>query len=253
MLKANLRDPFTIKRVNKKVVLWQGCPPEKVHYGIGVTMDQIDDYAHKHNIHNPKRDYTIFNLPVVVERLAELTDCPNLYWKIIFSLDHDIVLAMYDNYTQRRLEMVPEDEKEVLEIIRKELAIEPEQDAMWYICITSQWCVGPLHSLLWFNRIVGPHRCSAIDSRETYTPSMNHLHLISLQLQIRALPLLCMLSVTSYALILLSGSCTLFVSPLFLVSYHEPLSVICIVRGLAHVGSFAVLVYYVPTELARSS
>lgn len=141
MLKHELRDPFKIKRVNKKVVPWQGYPPEKIHFGLGVTLDQIDDYVHKNNLHDPKRDHIIFNLDAVAEHLAELTDCPNLYWKVAFSLDHDIVLAMYDNYTQRRLEMVPEDEKEVIEIIRREIGIESEQEAMWYLSVNTEWRV----------------------------------------------------------------------------------------------------------------
>lgn len=132
MLKDNLRDQYKVTRINKKVVLQNGFRPEKVHFGIGVTVDQINDYAHKHNIHKPKCDYTVMNLPIVTQRLAEITDCLNLYYKIAFSLDHDIVLAMYDNYTQRRLEFEPEDEKEVLDIIRREMGAEPEQEAMWY-------------------------------------------------------------------------------------------------------------------------
>lgn len=54
--------------------------------------------------------------------------------------------------------MVPEGEKEVLEIIRREIGLGPEQEAMWYTCIISEWCVGSLHSqlltgILVFNRI----------------------------------------------------------------------------------------------------
>lgn len=155
MLKDDLRDKYKITRVNKKVVPWNGGPPEKVHFGIGITIAQANDYAHKHNlVHSPKRDHIIFNVRAVVKYLAEITDCPNLYHRIVYSLDHDIVLAMYDNYTQRKLEFVPEDEKEVFDVIRRELGVEPEQEAMWYYSMNSEdysvgcdWCVGSLVSL----------------------------------------------------------------------------------------------------------
>lgn len=144
MLKDDLRDQYKVKRVNKKVAPWNGSPPEKVHFGLPVTIRQINTYARQHNLHNRKFDHVHFNLPGVVEHLAEITDCPNLYYKIILSLDHDIVLAMYDNYTQRRLEFEPQDEKEVLEMIRRELGIEPEQEAMWCFSVNSEWYVGPI-------------------------------------------------------------------------------------------------------------
>ncbi|KAK0434305.1 hypothetical protein EV421DRAFT_1840546 [Armillaria borealis] len=118
------------------------CNPPVFQYGFGLTFQRLIDYALQHHIvevpENPENDdpedirggLIIFSLCDVTQYLQRLCRLPLTYVNPI-SLDYDVVIAMYSNYTQEDRELEDEDHAEVVQQMGEELGC-PE-GPMWYL------------------------------------------------------------------------------------------------------------------------
>jgi hypothetical protein len=52
-------------------------------------------------------------------------------------LDYELAVCLYTNYTMRRMQLVEEEEKEVLEILKEEL--ETDDPVMWFWDLDNVW------------------------------------------------------------------------------------------------------------------
>jgi hypothetical protein len=101
----------------------------QVFYGFGVTIDVLDKYAVKTGIKSPAVPFSIFHGDDVAKRLSYICD-ERLELVTVVSDEHRYALALYSNYNAYECKLPPEDEKEVLEIIKEEL--ECEGSFMWF-------------------------------------------------------------------------------------------------------------------------
>ncbi|KAI0058529.1 hypothetical protein BV25DRAFT_1829970 [Artomyces pyxidatus] len=118
-------------------------PPE-LHFGLALTERQLLKYAKSHHLVNssyPDDPLDIYScqLPALL-RLREITEVDTMYIADPF-LGPDggyIMVALYSNYTMRRYKYIDEHEKEILDIVRKELKIEGQR-AIWYWDCGNDW------------------------------------------------------------------------------------------------------------------
>jgi hypothetical protein len=116
-----------------------------LHFGIPVTVQKLMDYAKKHgmvdkaakkyNIPPEKVSYQLVALNLY-KRLVHKTDC-HVMLTPIFSLDYELSVCLYTNYTMRRMQLVDQDEKEVLEILKEELGT--AAPAVWFWGLDEIW------------------------------------------------------------------------------------------------------------------
>jgi hypothetical protein len=101
----------------------------QVFYGFGVTIDVLDKYAVKSGIKSPTDHFSTSHGTRIANRLSYICD-ELLEFVIVVSDEHRYALALYDNYKASERKLLPEDEKEVLAIIKEEL--EYEGMFMWF-------------------------------------------------------------------------------------------------------------------------
>ncbi|KAA1467442.1 hypothetical protein DENSPDRAFT_926611 [Dentipellis sp. KUC8613] len=116
--------------------------PIKVSFGLGVSSDALVEYAIKHKgierraveEGRKKSIGTIRALGVykAVRFLKYISGAPYLSFCMPISMDVDYVVELYNNYTKEELEMDEQDEREVLEILKKELGISQEETPKWW-------------------------------------------------------------------------------------------------------------------------
>ena len=107
--------------------------PHYVCFGFGVTHRQLVDYALQVGILSPSSpawecSSAVFDATMHLARLALF----ELDMRCIYHPTYNYCVCLYSNYTQQSKELVEEDEKEVLDIVRKELKIPDDDAPMWY-------------------------------------------------------------------------------------------------------------------------
>jgi hypothetical protein len=95
----------------------------------------VDKAAKEYNIPPEDVSYQLVTFDIY-KRLVLKTDCI-LMLTPIFSLDYELSVTLYTNYTMRRLQLVDEEEKEVLEILKEEL--ETDTPVMWVWDLENVW------------------------------------------------------------------------------------------------------------------
>lgn len=131
VLKDKLPKRLQVVRHGDRIVAnGDGRVPLEMWYGIGLTDDQLVEYAQRKGLahHRFPEASTLAAGPVALH-LAKICRA-RIYVQSIFSMDHDWVVALYSNYTQERYEMWDNDEKEVLSMIKAEFHI--NEEAMWF-------------------------------------------------------------------------------------------------------------------------
>lgn len=116
--------------------------PVKLSFGFGVKSETLIQYALRKKLVDPRKltegDPKVigyercFAIDAVVAHLVRVTGVPKLYIRFPASPDYEYMISLYDNYSQRVDEMDEDDEREVLEILRKELDIADDVPAMWW-------------------------------------------------------------------------------------------------------------------------
>jgi hypothetical protein len=95
----------------------------------------VDKAAKKHNFRPEKVVYQLVSYDIY-DRLVEKANCQVMLTPI-FSLVSRLFVSLYTNYTMRRMQLVDQEEKEVLEILREELGT--DAPAMWYWDLGNVW------------------------------------------------------------------------------------------------------------------
>ena len=111
--------------------------PHYVCFGFGVTYRQLVDYALQVGILTPsspawKHSPAAFQATMHLAKVALV----ELDMRSIYHPTYYCCVCLYSNYTQQSKELVDEDEKEVLDIIREELKIPDDEAPMWYFQMT---------------------------------------------------------------------------------------------------------------------
>lgn len=116
--------------------------PVKLSFGFGVTSDTLIQYALEKKLVDPRKltegdpefiSYErYFAINAVIKHLERVTGAPKLYIRFPMSPEYEYMISLYDNYSKRVDEMDEDDEREVLDIIRKELNIPDDVPAMWW-------------------------------------------------------------------------------------------------------------------------
>ncbi|THH06746.1 hypothetical protein EW146_g9515 [Bondarzewia mesenterica] len=123
---SQLPDDFNVK-LNPKA--------PKLYFGLPFNYEEhIVPYAKAHNLvyyldRYPNEINPVDTIPAVLDYLEYCCDA-KLYFKLPFGPSLQGMIALYSNYTMEEDHLLPDDEKEVIEIIKKELGIEIE--AKWY-------------------------------------------------------------------------------------------------------------------------
>ncbi|TFY77241.1 hypothetical protein EWM64_g6774 [Hericium alpestre] len=137
--KACLKDRKPMSKLPRKLLTFPDnpyfCPP-LIHFALPFSTDQMLDFNARHNIpleDGPHSKYHILlsiALKRCVNHLCKLCDTYRLTLIIPCDVKHEWAVALHSNYNWYKEELVEEDEKEVVEIIKKELKI--ERGPKWY-------------------------------------------------------------------------------------------------------------------------
>ncbi|EKM53978.1 uncharacterized protein PHACADRAFT_257514, partial [Phanerochaete carnosa HHB-10118-sp] len=111
---------------------WYSSPSYRVCFSFGITRQQLVDYAHRVKLlklDSPdwKKSAAAYNVALYLSVIAEA----ELDSRLIWHTRNRYCVSLYNNYTQYSKQLVEEDEKDVLDIIREELNI-PDVAPMWY-------------------------------------------------------------------------------------------------------------------------
>lgn len=112
---------------------WYNGPSYRVCFGFGITRRQLVDYARRVKILKPtspdwKKSLAAFDTALYLSVIAEA----ELDMRLIWHSKNRYCVSLYSNYTQYSKQLVDEDEKDVLDIIREELNIPGDVPPMWY-------------------------------------------------------------------------------------------------------------------------
>ncbi|KAI0029110.1 hypothetical protein K488DRAFT_89068 [Vararia minispora EC-137] len=127
--------------------------PRLLHYGIGyksldvIAGQSLGAYAREHNLvvtESPDlpdfyHAYAVYEtMEKCVKHLSEHTR-HNLELIVPYSFDYDFIIAIYSNYSLSYDGcLVPEEEKEVLDDIRKAIG-DKKQEPMWYFNVAREY------------------------------------------------------------------------------------------------------------------
>ncbi|THH07510.1 hypothetical protein EW146_g9295 [Bondarzewia mesenterica] len=123
---SQLPDDFNVK-LNPKA--------PKLYFGLPFNYEEhIVPYAKAHDLvyyldRYPNEINPVDTIPAVLDYLEYCCDA-KLYFKLPFGPSLQGMIALYSNYTMEEDHLLPDDEKEVIKIIKKELGIDIE--AKWY-------------------------------------------------------------------------------------------------------------------------
>lgn len=67
-----------------------------------------------------------------MSHLENVTEAPKLHIGTPISFEYEYMIYLYNNFSKEDEEMKEDDEKEVLEILRRELGIQEDVPAMWW-------------------------------------------------------------------------------------------------------------------------
>ena len=113
---------------------WYEGPAYKLCFGFGVTRRQLVDYATQVGIVSPSPSAAALLATRHIEEVAEVA----LEMRSIYHPTYNYCLRLYNNLTQYSEQLVEEDEKDVLDIIREELKITEEEVPMWYFQVNDE-------------------------------------------------------------------------------------------------------------------
>ncbi|KAI0321137.1 hypothetical protein OF83DRAFT_402509 [Amylostereum chailletii] len=105
-----------------------------LHFGFIFTETQFTDCSEKNNLVEDKwtgRRRKTVALFSVVEFLCKKSRAL-LQYQMPLCMDTHHMISLYSNFNIKRRQLREEDEKEVIEIIKKELCIEPSVEPMWW-------------------------------------------------------------------------------------------------------------------------
>ncbi|KAI0058560.1 hypothetical protein BV25DRAFT_1229471 [Artomyces pyxidatus] len=109
--------------------------PLEYHFGLSIKEDKLLEYVISKDLLDDDDDFPVDVLTLQVhatEYLQNLTENPTLYTAAPFTeKNDDIVVALYSNYTIRDNKYIDDHERQILDIVRKELLLEG-QAPMWY-------------------------------------------------------------------------------------------------------------------------
>lgn len=117
--------------------------PAKLCFGFGVNSDHLIDYALKHDLVDPSklREGTpldigrarFWAIEAVVDYLQYISEASKLHIGFPLSTEYEYMIYLYSNYSKEDEEMDEEDEKEILDNLRRELDIPEDVPAMWFL------------------------------------------------------------------------------------------------------------------------
>ncbi|TFY74943.1 hypothetical protein EWM64_g9069 [Hericium alpestre] len=109
------------------------CNPPRMHFGLGVKAQSLYEYAFKRRLvpaewrGDEDCEYIVFQ--AAVKELDRLCGT-KLYLEFPLGTDYDWMVARFTNYIWYYEELEPEEEEEVMDIIRRELGV--HDSPRWY-------------------------------------------------------------------------------------------------------------------------
>ncbi|KAI0261258.1 hypothetical protein BC834DRAFT_972853 [Gloeopeniophorella convolvens] len=111
------------------------CSLPTLYFGFVVTYDQVLDFAKARNLlPDPLGTNRIVStaLSIISSYLQYKCGVDEIHYNSVVSYERKYVLAIYTNYTIGYDQLVDEDEREVLDIIRNELGLGSQQAKWWW-------------------------------------------------------------------------------------------------------------------------
>ncbi|KIK60157.1 hypothetical protein GYMLUDRAFT_1000033 [Collybiopsis luxurians FD-317 M1] len=132
----DLPERFHIDYQVKNKYAWYKDPP-KLFYGFGLDIKDCLEYYRAHRDDFPPADFSrpsdiaSWIIMAVEARLTKL--CRHrVRTEDALSLDYDMVLYIYDSPFFQHFELEDHEEKEVVEILKKQIPVFRNQDLHWY-------------------------------------------------------------------------------------------------------------------------
>ena len=137
---AQLDPELLVKRSLLKHSWYDGpTPGYRLCFGFGFTTQRMLDYALRAQLVKTVPSHEDPAALTVIKRakrhLERLIEAP-LDLRAIIHREYELCFSLYSNYTKWCRELEETDEKEVVEIIKKELHIPEDVAPMWYHQIT---------------------------------------------------------------------------------------------------------------------
>ncbi|KAF5377732.1 hypothetical protein D9757_009362 [Collybiopsis confluens] len=146
----SLPDLPTTKQLSNAFTLSKGPQlssqrPLRIFYGFGLSYQDLTNYLTRHHLPLPPKtlNRALHQAHLryrVLDHLCCLCDFYSLQLSPVSDVhaNCELVLSLYDSYTITFGELVPEDEEEVLEIIRSALAMTGNVPPQWFYPM-AQW------------------------------------------------------------------------------------------------------------------
>ncbi|EIN08982.1 hypothetical protein PUNSTDRAFT_134155 [Punctularia strigosozonata HHB-11173 SS5] len=107
------------------------CP--LFHYGVAAPFERLRAYAvHKGFMKADADDIALYSCTKRITRSLMIASDATLHFACTVHPVHDYVIALHTNVTAYREKLVDTDEEEVVEIIKRELGLDPNTTARWY-------------------------------------------------------------------------------------------------------------------------
>ncbi|EIM88656.1 uncharacterized protein STEHIDRAFT_154384 [Stereum hirsutum FP-91666 SS1] len=137
---SQLHPAFVVDRKVATHPLWRG--PIVLCFGFGIDSDLLVDYALKHGLTTQEklsegsfqrrgrtRASAMFDAQ---KHLKKKSRAARLHLRYPVHVKHDIVIALYDNYSKENEEMSEEHERIVLDYWRNALELPEDEMPLWY-------------------------------------------------------------------------------------------------------------------------
>ncbi|GBE86207.1 hypothetical protein SCP_0900860 [Sparassis crispa] len=116
--------------------------PPRLQYGIAIDFNKLESYAKEKNLLEAaarKRGVSVSSLSdyaIISEVFKALKVACNaiVYWCVPWVPEYNGMVALYSNYTIFWEQLEEQDEKEVIDILQKELGVTEEPMWYWDIC-----------------------------------------------------------------------------------------------------------------------
>ncbi|TFY74086.1 hypothetical protein EWM64_g9927 [Hericium alpestre] len=137
--KVNFKDRQPMSQISSTLLVLPETPynhPPVLYWALPFDTQQMLDFNERHGIplvDVPNEKYAMRISMAVKQGMSRLRDLCELWsLKLVMPIDmkHEWGVGLYSNYTWYDEALIPEDEKDVVEIIKKELKI--EKPPMWY-------------------------------------------------------------------------------------------------------------------------
>lgn len=137
---AQLDPAFVVDHKLARNPHWRG--PIVLCFGFGIDSERLVDYALKHGLTDLKKQFEgsvvsqgCMRTRAVLDaqkHLKKKSRAARLHLRYPVHPKHDIVVALYDNYSKENEEMSEEHERIVLDSWRKALGLPPDEMPLWY-------------------------------------------------------------------------------------------------------------------------